>query len=334
MDTKLTFNELLALPKVELHTHLDCSLSYEVVSGLESTITFEKYKQDFIAPEKCKDLADFLRCTITSIDLMQSKQNLESVVTDLFKQLKNENVIYTEIRFAPLLHTQNGLESEEVIETVSRAIEENIKNTGIRVGLILCTLRHFSEKQSLQTVTLTKKYLESTPVVGFDIAADESGFPIENHIKAFEYAIKNDIPRTAHAGEARGPKSMWETLEHFKPTRIGHGVRSIEDNSLIEYLLKNDIHLEICPTCNIQTNVFEKYSDHPINELYKKGISLGINTDARTLTNISLTKEYSKLQKIFGWGTNEFKQCNINALKSAFIKNKEELINKIYKDYK
>lgn len=333
MENRLTHNNLLTLPKVELHLHLDCSLSFDVVSKLDPIISIEKYNTDFIAPEKCMDLADFLRCTLSSIDLMQSTNNLKLVVSDLFKQLINENVIYAEIRFAPLLHIQNGLAPEKVIETVADAVEENIKNSGIHTGLILCTLRHFSEEQSLQTVKLTKKYLDSTPVVGFDIAADEAGFPIDNHIKAFEYAIKNDVPRTAHAGEALGPKSMWETLHNFKPTRIGHGVRSIEDDQLIEYLIKNEIHLEICPTCNIQTNVFDKYSDHPINELFKNGISLGINTDARTLTKISLTKEYSKLQKVFGWGKQEFKQCNLNAIKNAFIKDKEDLTNKIINEY-
>jgi len=222
---------------------------------------------------------------------------------------------------------------EEVIETVTNAVEENIKSTGIHAGLILCTLRHYSEKQSLQTVKLTNKYLDTTAVVGFDIAADEAGFPIDNHVNAFIYAIKHDIPRTAHAGEARGPKSIWETLEYFKPSRIGHGVRCVEDKRLIDFLLKNNIHLEICPTCNIQTNVFNKYSDHPINKLFKYGISLGINTDARTLTNVSLTKEYLKLQDTFGWGKEDFKQCNLNALKSAFSNDKEELINRIIKEY-
>jgi adenosine deaminase len=320
----LIHEEIRAVPKIELHLHLDCSLSFKVVSKINPGILFDKYRKDFIAPEKCKDLSDFLRCTFSSIDLMQSAKNLELVTTDLFSQLKNENVIYAEIRFAPLQHTEKGLSAEKIVETVCKAFEMNSERTGIKAGLLLCTLRHFSEEQSLKTAGLTKQYIDSTPVVGFDIAADEAGFPIDNHIKAFEYAIKNDIPRTAHAGEARGPDSMWETLQNFRPTRIGHGVRSIKDEKLVEYLIENNIHLEVCPACNIQIDVFDTYSDHPINQLFKQGVSVGINTDARTLTNISLTEEYLKLHDTFGWGIDEFKKCNINALNHAFITENEK----------
>jgi adenosine deaminase len=335
MNKNLNINAIRNLPKVELHLHLDCSLSFNVVSKLDPKISFQKYSNDFIAPQKCINLADFLRCTKNSIGLMQSSKNLVLVINDLFDQLLKENVIYAEIRFAPLLHIENGLSPEEVVETTCRAVEKNKERTGIKAGLVLCTLRHFSENQSLKTAELVKKYMNSTSVVGFDIAADEAGFPIDKHIKAFELAIKHDIPRTAHAGEARGPTSIRETLENFKPSRIGHGVRCIEDNELIDYLKKNNIHLEVCPTCNIQTDVFQKYSDHPIDYLYKHGVSIGINTDARTLTNISLTEEYLKLQNTFGWGKDEFKQCNLNALSHAFISEseKEEMKNKLVNKY-
>ena len=335
MNKQLTYKKIKRFPKVELHLHLDCSLSYNVVSKINPLISVDQYHLDFIAPEKCKNLADFLRCTHGSINLMQSKKNLELVTYHLFDQLKSDNVVYAEIRFAPLLHSHNGLIPEDVVEIVSHAIAENIQRTGITAGLILCTLRHFSEQDSLKTAQIVKNYIDSSPVCGFDIAADESGFPIDNHIKAFEYAVKNNIPRTAHAGEARGPDSMWETLKHFKPCRIGHGVRSIEDKKLIEYIVENNIHLEICPTCNIQTDIYEKYSDHPINQLFNQGVSLGVNTDARTLTNISLTEEYIKLEDTFNWGISEFKECNINALNASFVDNskKEELLNNLKAEY-
>ncbi|GAI99642.1 unnamed protein product, partial [marine sediment metagenome] len=176
----------------------------------------------------------------------------------------------------------------------------------------------------LQTIKLVERYIKNTKVVGFDIAADEAGFPIDLHKKAFKYAIKRDIPRTAHAGEARGAESVWETLEHFKPQRIGHGVRSVEDKELIEFLVKNEIHLEICPTCNIQTDIYKEYSDHPVDFLFKSGVSLGINTDGRSLVNVTLTDEYKKLATTFGWEAEHFYKCNVNALSHAFISNSEK----------
>ncbi|MGB5289126.1 MAG: adenosine deaminase [Ignavibacteriaceae bacterium] len=326
---------LKLLPKIELHLHLDCSLSFDVVHNLQPQMTEKIYSKNFIAPEKCNYLADFLKCAASGINLMQTEADLIAVVKDLFKQLRDENVIYAEIRFAPLQHLINGLSAERVVEIVCNATEDCINTFNIQAGLILCTLRHFNEAQSLQTVSLVERFIKNRCVVGFDIAADEAGFPIDEHKKAFKYAIRKDIPRTAHAGEAKGAESIWETINNFKPQRIGHGVRSIEDARLVDFLIENQIHLEVCPTCNIQTNIYQDYSDHPIDYLYKKGVSLGVNSDARSLVNITLTGEYLKLVDTFGWEIKDLYNCNINALSNAFITetSKQELKLKLNKDY-
>jgi adenosine deaminase len=313
--------DLSQLPKIELHLHLDCSLSYAVVSRIDPSITYDRYRETFVAPPKCANLADCLTRAAAGVALMQTKEQLRLVTADLFDQLQRDHVIYAEIRFAPLLHMQKGLSAEEVVGIVNDALERASQACGVEARLILCTLRHFSEAQSLQTVKLVKQF-RGTRVAGFDIAADEAGYPIDAHIAAFRYAADNNIPCTAHAGEARGPDSVWETLEHLGPSRIGHGVRSIEDNALLEHLREQKIHLEVCPTCNIQTNVYDTYQDHPINELYTLGLSVSVNTDARTMTDITLTQEYEKLHQTFGWDKDHFLQYNLNALDAAFIPNK------------
>jgi len=128
---------------------------------------------------------------------------------------------------------------------------------------------------------------------------------------------------------------VWETLRDINPARIGHGVRSIEDPALIEYLRRNNIHLEICPTCNVQTDVCQTYSDHPISDIYDAGLSIGVNTDTRTMTNITLTQEYEKLHRTFGWGKEQFLQCNLHALRAAFISEpvKQRLIDRLLVAY-
>ncbi len=269
-------------PKIELHLHLDCSLSYDIVKQLKPSVTLKEYQESFIAPAKCTDLADYIQRSTKSFELMQTKESLRLVTLDLFKQLKEDNVIYAEIRFAPLLHIMEGLSPEEVVEAVNMATIEGIKKYNIEAGIILCTLRHYSEEQSLRTVALVNRY-KGTHVVGFDIAADEAGFPIDNHIKAFQFAKNHGIKCTAHAGEAKGPESVWETLKHFHPLRIGHGVRSVEDDKLLEFLKANNIHLEVCPTSNIQVNVFDKIEDHSADKIYNSGVSMSINTDCRTI---------------------------------------------------
>ncbi|HEV8508446.1 MAG TPA: adenosine deaminase [Chitinophagaceae bacterium] len=304
-------------PKVELHLHLDCSLSYDVVQLLKPSVTIDEYVRSFIAPPKCPDLADYIKRAINGFELMQTEEQLRLVTLDLFRQLNADNVLYAEIRFAPLQHTIQGLTPDEVIGAVNEATKEGIKKYGVDVGVILCTLRHYSEDQSMETVELVRKY-KGTHVVGFDIAANEAGFPIDDHIKAFQFAKAHNIHCTAHAGEARGPESVWETLNNFQPSRIGHGVRSAEDLQLLSFLKENNIHLEICPTSNIQVNVFDKIEDHAADKIFSAGVSMSINTDARTISNVTLADEYELLERIFDWKKEHFRKCNLEAIDHSF----------------
>lgn len=305
------------LPKVELHLHLDCSLSYEVVKQLDPSVGLLAYQEAFIGPPKCTDLADFLLRAVKGVDLMQTATALRLVTMDLFRQLKADNVIYAEIRFAPLLHIEGGLLPKEVVMIVNEAVSEGIAATGVEAGLILCTLRHYTEAQSMETVQLVEGF-QGTHVVGFDIAADEAGFPIDNHLKAFQYAQHHGLNITAHAGEAKGAESVWETLQHFHPSRIGHGVRSVEDPELMAFLQEKNIHLEVCPTSNVQTNVVDQIKNHPADKIYQSGVSMSINTDARTISNVTLTSEYILLENVFNWQKAHFLTCNLEAIEHAF----------------
>lgn len=314
------------LPKIELHLHLDCSLSYQVVQRINPSISLEEYQHSFIAPPKCSDLVDYLSRAVKGFELMQTKEQLQLVTLDLMEQLKADHVIYAEIRFAPLQHTQQGLTPEEIVQTVNDAVSEGIAQTGVECRAILCTLRHYTEEQSMETVKLVQKF-QDTNIVGFDIAGDEAGYPIKNHIKAFEFAKANGLNVTAHAGEAKGPESVWETLDHFHPRRIGHGTRSAEDENLLHFLKNKNIHLEVCPTSNILTKVFDKIENHSINKIFDCGVSMSVNTDARTVTPVTLSSEYNLVQKTFNWNKGHFLKCNLEAIHHAFIP--EELKEKL-----
>lgn len=306
------------LPKVELHLHMDCSLSYSAVARLAPHTTRAEYDAEFIAPAQCASLAEFLTRAPRGFQLMQTEDALRIVTEDVFEQLHADGVLYAELRFAPLLHIYQGLTPEAVVEAADRATEQAIRATGIEARLILCTLRHFNPEQSLQTARLVRQF-QGTRVVALDIAGDEAGFPIDPHIPAYRFAIEHGLHRTAHAGEASGADSVWETLRNFEPTRIGHGVRSAEDPALVDHLRANRIHLEVCPSSNVQTRAYPTYAEHCVDQLYRAGVSLGINTDARTITNVTLEQEYSRLRDSFAWGDDELTTCNREALRAAFI---------------
>jgi len=201
---------------------------------------------------------------------------------------------------------------------VDETAKETSKQSGIEARLILCTLRHFTEEQGLETARLVEKFRHSS-VVALDIAGDEAGYPLAPQVPAFEYAAAHGLSRTAHAGEAAGSASVWETLRQLKPMRIGHGLRSAEDPALIAHLKQHNIHLEMCPSSNVQTNAVGTHADHCIDELMRDGVSVGVNTDSRTMGNLTLNEEYERLHRTFGWTAADFLRCNENAIGAAFV---------------
>ena len=323
------------LPKIELHLHLDCSLSYEVVHAIDPIVTRERYQTDFIAPAHCEDLVEYIKRSSTGYLLMQTPEELRLVTLDVLKQLEADGVIYAEIRFAPLLHTLKGLSPAQVVIAIQKALQEGSTHYKVIPRLILCTLRHYTEQESMQTVQLVEQFRSDGWVVGFDIAGDEAGYPVTAHQKAFDYAHQQGIPCTAHAGEACGAASVWEVLKHFRPSRIGHGVRSKEDPQLLAHLRSHPIHLEVCPSSNLRTNMYPSYKAHVVDELYKEGISVSVNTDARTVTPITLSEEYALIANNFGWTLADFLACNLQAVNYSFAEEtlKEQLRMQLVQAY-
>jgi adenosine deaminase len=149
-------------------------------------------------------------------------------------------------------------------------------------------------------------------VVALDIAGDEAGFPLDAHVGAYRFAREHGLLRTAHAGEACGPESVWETLRLLDPQRIGHGTRSIEDARLVEHLWREKIHLELCPSSNVQiVPSIASWEEHPLDRLYRAGVSLNLNTDTRMLNPVTLTGEYEGMRRVFGWSEAEFLRTNL-----------------------
>jgi adenosine deaminase len=311
--------DVRALPKIELHLHLDCSLSYDVVHTLAPAVTREEYDRDYIAPARCTNLAEFLRCAPRGFGLMQTEEQLRLVVEDLFRQLQADNIIYAEIRFAPLLHLEDGLTPGQVVHAVDNATRRMIAATGIEARIILCTLRHYTAAESLATAKLVEQFCGSR-VTALDIAADEAGYPLAPHVEAYKFAREHNLFRTAHAGEALGPESVWETLRLLQPTRIGHGTRSYEDPLLVEHLKRERIHLELCPSSNVQIiPSIPDWEHHPIDRLYRAGVPLNVNTDGRMCTPTNMNQEYEGMARVFGWTGEDFLATNLMAVDAAFV---------------
>ncbi len=312
------------MPKIELHLHLDGSVNLDLASKL-SNLPLETIKEKMVAKDKCQNLTEYLTKFDFPISLMQTKENLIKIAKTLIQDLENDNVIYAEIRFAPMQHINKGLSLDEII----LAILEGLKSEEVKTNLILCLMRNHDYETNLNVINLAEKYLNKG-VCAIDLAGDEIKYDINNFQKLFKTAKEKHIPFTIHAGETSSSTAVITAI-NYGAKRIGHGIKVVNDKQAKELIRQKDILLEVCPTSNVQTNVIDTYSHHPILNFYKKNIPVSINTDNRTVSNITLTEEYIKLYKNFNFTLNDFKQMNIMAINHAFItkEEKEDLLKKI-----
>lgn len=312
------------LPKVELHIHLDGSIRPSTAAYLLNK-GIDDVSNNMIASDKCEDLNEYLTKFDYPEKILQTKENLERVAYELALDLKKDNVIYAEIRFAPLKHIKEGLTLDSVVDSVL----DGLSKVNIKTNLILCMMRNDTYSDNLKVIELASKYLNKG-VGGIDLAGAEALYKTSSFKKLFVMAKKYNIPFTIHSGEADGYDSILAAI-NFGATRIGHGIRAIEYDDLINLIIDNNILLEVCPTSNVQTNAVDKYTDHPIKKLIDKGVNVSINTDNRTVSNISLNLEYKKLHESFGFTKELFIKTNLNAIEHAFVSLDERA--KLKKEY-
>lgn len=314
------------MPKIELHLHLDGSVTFDTASIL-SNKPINEIKKEMEAPLKCEDLSEYLTKFSFPIELMQTKENLIKIAFDLAQNLIKDGVIYAEIRFAPINHINGGLSLHEVVDSVL----EGLSKVPLKTNLILCMMRNSTVEDNKKIINLAKDYL-NRGVVALDLAGDEYKYKTSTFRELFKYASELQIPFTIHAGEADGIDSIKDALS-FGTKRLGHGIRCTENIELCNYLKENNILLEICPTSNVQTNVVDSITNHPIKKLYDMGLKLCINTDNRTVSNTSLELEYLKLKEAFKLTDNDFKNMNLNAIRFSFLSDIEkETLEREYLD--
>ncbi|MGC2323537.1 MAG: adenosine deaminase [Terriglobales bacterium] len=307
------------LPKIELHCHLDCCVRLETAAELAQEMKIEVYeplRTALVAPELCHDLADYLMRVDLAVALMQTPESLTRIAHELVEDFAADGVIYGEVRFAPQLHRRNGLTLQQVLDEVYKGLLLGQKQFNVRTGLILCCLRHEPAELSVEVAKLA--VANPDKVCALDLAGDEARYPGRPHAAAFRLAREAGLRRTVHAGEAAGPASVREALDELFAERIGHGVRVEQDPQLVERVRSQAIPLEMCPKSNVQTRAAVSLDGHPISRLLRQGVRVTVNTDARTTTETSITREFERLASWHAWGLAEFWQCQRNAAEAAF----------------
>ena len=313
------------LPKTDLHVHLDGSLRLETIWELAKNDHIDigadsiEELRKLIAPGKTHaSLNDYLKGFDTTLKVLQTKENLYRAAYELAEDCAKENVGYFEVRFSPILHTQKGLSTPVILESVIEGLKAGQRDFGVMSGVIVCGIRNISPEVSLRMAELAVAF-KNRGVVGFDLAGAENNYPARDHLGAFSLILSNNVNVTIHAGEAYGPDSIHQALHYCGAHRIGHGVRLREDGDLLNYVNDHRIPLELCPSSNVQTGAVKNISEHPLKFYLDLSLRVTLNTDNRLITNTTMTDEYWQVYKTFNLSPQNILDLVINGVKSSFM---------------
>jgi adenosine deaminase len=331
---------IIQTPKVLLHDHLDGGLRPQTVLDLAAEFGYsdlpandaESLGRWFSEAAFSGSLERYLKTFKHTVGVMQTIPALTRVARECAEDLASDGVVYAEVRFAPELHIEQGLNEHEIVEAVLAGFAEGVAGAAsvgrtIRVGVLLTAMRTAANSRHIAEIAVEYR---DRGVVGFDIAGAEAGFPPTRHLDAFEYLRRENAHFTIHAGEAFGLPSIWEAIQWCGADRLGHGVRIMDDitvdasgsaslGKLAAYVRDRRIPLELCPTSNVQTGAADSIASHPIGLLRKLGFRVTVNTDNRLMSGTSMSHEMDLLSQAFGWGLADMEWLTVNAMKSAFI---------------
>lgn len=306
---------------IDLHLHLDGSVSVSSarelaeIENIELPKSDDELKKQLMVSDDCRNLNEYLDCFELPCRLMQSEASLERAAFNLCNELKRLGLIYAEIRFAPQKHCDKGLNQERAVVSVLNGI----KKSGFSAQAILCCMRAAEDnsRENLMTAELAKKYL-GKGVCACDLAGAEALFPNERYGYVFERARELELPFTIHSGEALGAESV-DTAIELGASRIGHGVRAIENAKTAERLAELKIPIEVCPTSNLNTCVYKNISDMPVSRLMDMGVIVTINSDNMSVSHTDVRRELQLLADELGFGKREIGRLLMNSAEASFL---------------
>ena len=327
-------NQLPAL--IDLHLHLDGSIPLRTIRKLAEMQNIPIPADDkelkamvSLTPE-CKNLNDYLARFDLACSLLHTREALRICALDLLTEIYEQGIIYAEIRFAPQFSCGKGLTQRDAVE----AVLEGIRQAPIPCGLILSMIRGNDKREAnLETVRVAEEFI-GKGVVAVDLAGAEGLYPTQDFEYAFDEARKHNIPLIIHAGEAAGADSVYEAIM-VGAVRIGHGVRGLEDPLVIDLLVARNITLELCPTSNIDTGIYDAYSDYPLRTLLDAGVRVCINTDDMTVSNTDLQREWQHMIDTFQLHEFEIGHMLLNSVDASFASPelKRQLREEVNKHY-
>lgn len=291
--------EIKKLPKIELHCHMDGSMGYEVTRKLAAEIgevhSLEEIKKLTTASMECKDLGEYLAKFDIPLKCIKTAEGLKQISYDFIRQAHEDNIKYTEMRFAPGSSLGSGLSYRDIFEATSEGLKLGKQDFGVESGMIVCAMRHIPMEDSLVMLKAAKE-CEALGIVGCDIAGDEKNRTNSEYSEYFNTAKKYEIPFTIHSGECGNALNIKEAIE-LGARRVGHGIAMADTPEIIKMCAEGHIGVEMCPTSNLQTKAVSGMDEYPFMKFLDAGIHINISTDNRTVSGTTCSQEFELLDR-------------------------------------
>ena len=308
------------IPKAELHLHIEGTLEPETLFRLAER-NGKRIKFDSVEAlrqaYRFNNLQSFLDIYYEGAGVLQKENDFYELTWEYLLKAKDQNVRHVEIFFDPQTHTERGIAFETVINGIYHALSDGARDLNISFCLIMCFLRHLPESEAMETLSQALDFKDKITGIGLD--SSESGHPPSKFIRVFEKARKEGFMAVAHAGEEGPPEYIWEAIQDLKVHRIDHGVRALEDTSLINELKRRRIPLTVCPLSNVKLRVFKDIREHNFKTLFDQGLCVTVNSDDPAYFGGYVVENYLALQNAFQLTRDDIAQLAVNSFNAAFI---------------
>jgi aminodeoxyfutalosine deaminase len=309
------------MPKVELHVHLEGSIRPSTLLTLaeRNGVALPSHEvaglRDFY---RFTDFARFIQVYMTVSGCLRTVADFSLIAYEFGADMARQNIRYAEVTFTPYTNVANtGLPFDEILAGLNDGRARARADFGVEFRWVLDIVRDMPET-GLQVAEWAIQAVDRG-VVGFGLGGTENGHPPEDFIRPFAKAREAGLHSVPHAGEVVGPESVWGAIRALGAERLGHGVRSVEDPSLVDYLREHQIPLEVCPTSNLCLGVYPSYQAHPLRWLWEQGMHVTVNSDDPPMFNTDLVHEYQALADEMGFGVDELESLSLNALRASFL---------------
>ncbi|MDH3458821.1 MAG: adenosine deaminase [Gemmatimonadota bacterium] len=317
------------LPKAELHLHIEGTLEPELMFALAKrnavTLRFGSI-EEVRAAYQFTDLQSFLDIYYEGAQVLLQEQDFYDLTWAYLERVQAQHVRHVEIFFDPQTHTDRGVPFETVITGIHRALDDGERKLGISHQLIMCFLRHLSAEAAMTTLEQALPFRDW--IIGVGLDSSEVGHPPEKFVTVFARARAEGFLTVAHAGEEGPPEYVWQALDQLKVKRIDHGVRSIEDSTLVERLRADAIPLTVCPLSNVKLCVYDTMEHHSLKELLNAGLCVTVNSDDPAYFGGYVNENFVAAHQALGLSRRELYRLARNSFEAAFLDDgsKETLI--------